>query len=333
MDVRPLDDQEALDRLIHRQPLNPFLQTWAWGQFQSAYGRRIWRLGAWEAGELAGAALVIEHQLVLGKTYLYCPRGPVATTAVVFGELLQAIKKLGLETGAMYVKADPGKYVFAVNPEEVSGFTPGSTLQPRQTLLIDTAKPLPELLAAMHQKTRYNIRLAEKRGVTVRWSIEDEDFRHFLILIRATYGRQGIRLHPDQYYQTLFSTLRSARMCELAVAEHHGTVLAANLVIWHGLTATYLHGGSAETRKDLMAPHLLQWRTIEQAHQRGGTNYDFWGIAPENQPQHKWSGVTRFKKGFGGHVEVFPTALNAVLQPSWYTAYRLAKRMRGGVDE
>lgn len=331
MDVRPLDDQTALDRLIRRQPLNPFLQTWAWGRFQSAYGRRIWRLGAWDASDLVGAALVIEHRLVLGKTYLYCPRGPLAATAVVFGELLQAIKKLGIETGAMYVKADPGKYAFSFG--QIPGFAPGSALQPGQTLLIDTVQPRSELLAAMHQKTRYNIRLAEKKGVTVRWSTNDEDFQTFLALIRQTYARQEIRLHPDEYYQMLFSTLRSARMCELAVAEYQGTVLAANLVIWHGLTVTYLHGGSAETRKDLMAPHLLQWRTIEQAHQRGCTSYDLWGIAPDNRSRHKWSGVTRFKKGFGGHVEVFPTALNAVLQPSWYTAYRLAKRMRGGVDE
>ena len=333
MDTRPLTDPAELDRLLATQPLNPFLQSWSWGDFQAAVGRKIWRLGAWEHNQLVGAALVIQHQLMLGQSYLYCPRGPLAQSMEALSSLLTAIKDLGQENGAMYVKADLGKYRFAINESKWPDFTAGTTLQPRQTLLIEVSKPPSELLSAMHQKTRYNIRLAEKRGVEVRWSTSDADFESFLELMHATYARQSIRLHSDEYYRTLFTTLKQNNLCDIGIAEYKNTILAANLMIWCHNTATYLHGGSAEVFKDVMAPHLLQWKTIERSHTQGMTEYDLWGIAPENQPQHKWSGVTRFKKGLGGRVEVFPSAVNAVLQPQWYLAYRFAKRIRGGVDE
>lgn len=91
LEIRPLEDQAALKKLLAGQPLQPFLQSWAWGDFQLAVGRRIWRLGAWQGSELVGAALVVEHQLVLGKNYLYCPRGPLATSAEVLQQLLEAL--------------------------------------------------------------------------------------------------------------------------------------------------------------------------------------------------------------------------------------------------
>lgn len=333
IEIRPLTEPEALQSVLRHQPLQPFLQSWSWGEFQAAVGRKIWRLGAWEGDQLVGAALAVEHALLMGKTYIYCPRGPLAESPDVFRELVQAMRKIGQETGAMYLKVDPGKTAFPIPVETIPGASEGTTLQPRQTLLIDVARSPAELLAAMHQKTRYNIRLAEKRGVGVRWSEEDQDFEKFIQLMHGTYSRQGIRLHSDAYYRLLFTTLREAKLCNLGLAEFEGTLVAANLNIWSEKTVTYLHGGSADVHKDVMAPHLLQWKTIELAHERGMTAYDLWGIAPENQPQHKWSGVTRFKKGLGGNVEVFPPAVNIVLQPSWYWAYRLAKRMRGGVDE
>jgi lipid II:glycine glycyltransferase (peptidoglycan interpeptide bridge formation enzyme) len=211
-------------------------------------------------------------------------------------------------------------------------FSVGTTLQPRVTQVLDLQPDLESVLAAMHQKTRYNIRLAEKKGVTVRWSTDDDDLDIFLQLITSTYTRQGIRLHPTAYYRAMWQHLKKVEMVELGIAEIAGRPLAANMVIWHDQTATYLHGGSSDQEKHLMAPYLLQWSTMQRAFTRGVTMYDFWGIAPNDNPTHQWAGVTRFKKGFGGRVVTFPPALNAILQPAWYQAYRLAKRMRGGVD-
>ncbi|MBI5467275.1 MAG: peptidoglycan bridge formation glycyltransferase FemA/FemB family protein [Candidatus Kerfeldbacteria bacterium] len=332
--IRPVTDQRELEPLIAQQPLQPYLQSWAWGEFQSSLGRRIWRLGDDEQGKLQGAALVIEHQLMLGRSYFYCPHGPVTNSLESLRRLYGAIFDLAKQEGAMHVKIDPPQYPFSYGVEDFPRpFSPGTTLQPRTTLVIDCQLSETELQAAMHPKTRYNIRLAEKKGVTVRWSTGDADYQTFMQLQRATAARQGIRLHPDTYYQRMFAALRNANMVSLAIAEHDGQALAINEIIWHGQTATYIHGGSTTELKELMAPHLLQWQIILEAKRRGIHRYDLRGIAPEHQPNHKLAGVTRFKRGFGGSVVVFPSAANGVVNQSWYAAYRLAKRLRGGVDE
>lgn len=333
IEIRPLSSPAGLQELLATQVLQPFLQSWAWGEFQASIGRKIWRLGAYDGEQLVGAALVIEHQLLLGKTYLYCPRGPIAATRPVVDVLLPAIHELGQKEGAMYVKIDLGLFTFPFDPADwASRYSVGTPLQPATTQVLDLMPGAEALLETMHQKTRYNIRLAEKKGVQIRWSEADDDFPIFLDLITRTYSRQGIRLHPAGYYRELWTHLRNAGQAALAIAEWQGRPLAANLILWHGTTATYLHGGSSDTEKNIMAPYLLQWRTIEEAIRRGMKEYDFWGVAPNDDANHKWAGVTRFKKGFGGRVVTFPPALNSILQPQWYQAYRWAKRFRGGVD-
>ncbi len=334
MDIRPLEDAAQLAALLTAQPLSPFLQSWAWGDFQNALGRRIWRLGAYDGNNLVGAALVIEHQLILGRSYVYCPRGPLSTSPEVFSQLVKAIEALGRKQQAMYVKIDPGMYPWPWSELSLPvGSQPGTTLQPRQTRLIDTDQPLDKLLAACHQKTRYNIRLAEKKRVAVRWSRQAADIDTFLRLMHETYSRQGIRLHADSYYRQQFDILGQADMAEIVLAEYDGQAVVANMIVWHGKTATYLHGGSSDDHKEVMAPHLVQWRTIERCHERGVLTYDLWGVSPTDQENHRWQGVSRFKRGFPGRDVEFPAAINLILQPQWYQTYRWAKRLRGGVDE
>ncbi len=331
--VRPIADGQELAELINRQPLQPFLQSWAWGKFQHILGRSIWRLGAFDGQRLVGSALIIRHQLLLGKTYLYCPRGPVADTPEIARIMFTAIQDLGKKERAMYVKTDPGIFHFADDVAQLAaGYTIGTSLQPQQTVVIDTAQSPEDLLAAMHPKTRYNIRLAEKKNVLVRWGTLPQDLETFLQLMHQTAERQGIRLHLDQYYRQLFTSMVETGMAEIVLGEYNGTVRAAHMIIWHGQTATYLHGGSDDTAKEAMAPYLLQWETIKKAHQGSFKEYDLWGVAPDDEPSHKWAGITRFKRGFSGRQIVFPPSLNMILQPQWYQAYRLAKRMRGGVD-
>lgn len=331
--IRPLEDAQAVTELVDRQPLQPFLQSWAWGEFQRALGRPIWRLGAFEGDQLVGTALVIQHELLLGKTYLYCPRGPLADTPEAARTLFHAIRELGKKENAMYVKIDPNLYHFGNEVRSLAnGYSVGTTMQPQQTQVLNTSIATDEILAAMHSKTRYNIRLAEKKQVTVRWSRTPEDLQQFLRLMHQTGERQGIRLHHDSYYQKLFSALSTNGAAELVLGEYAGAVRAAHMIIWHGQTATYLHGGSDDSTKEAMVPYLLQWETIQKAHQRGIKEYDLWGVAPDDATSHKWAGITRFKRGLGGRHIVFPSSLNAIIQPQWYQFYRLAKRMRGGVD-
>lgn len=330
IEIKPLTEPADLSYLLRTVPGQPFLQSWAWGEFQQAYGRRIWRLGAYDGASLVGAMTIIEHRLILGKTYLYVPRGPVATNPEVAADLWQAAKEKARAEGAIYVKIDPPIYGWAPKVTITTGYQPGRTLQEPDTLVLDLRPSPEELMAAMHHKTRYNIRLAERHGVKVRWSTTDDDYEQYLALQKEMAARQGIRPHPDRYYRVMFDVFRQAKMGELAVAELDGQPLAINLIVWHEQTAVFIHGGSTHDKKEMMAPYLVQWTAIGLAKERGMKEYDFRGIAPENQPDHKLAGVTRFKLGFGGRRVVFPPAQNAVINRPWWLAYRLARQLRGG---
>lgn len=331
VDIRTLDDQASLQDLILRQPLQPFLQSWAWGEFQRALGRPIWRLGAFVGDELVGSALVIQHELLLGKTYVYCPRGPLALTEEAWTALTAAITDLGRQQKAMYVKVDPTILPFG-SPLWEKSWTAGTALQPPKTVLINLGQSEEDLLAKMHSKTRYNIRLAERHEVHVSWSTDDAELEIFLTLLFRTYERQGIRAHSKGYYEKLFHTLRQAQMVSIVTARYQGQPLASNMIIWHGKTVTYLHGGSADDGKEHMAPHVLQWQTMLEAKHRGCLQYDLWGLSSTKVGRVDRGGVARFKQGFGGEELDFPEPKNLILDQSWYWAYRLAKRFRGFTD-
>ncbi len=331
MDIRPITSREELSALIRRIPHQPFLQSWAWGEFQERFGRRVWRFGAYDGTELVGAMTVIEHELMLGKTYVYVPRGPIGLRKDAVLALAQQALDHGRATHAMYVKIDPATHDFSDGTELFSGYEPGTTLQEPNTLVLDLRAEPEALLAGMHHKTRYNIRVAERHGVTVRWSNEDADFATYLALQKEMTVRHGIRPHSDRYYRLMFEVFRDAGQGALAMAELHGQVLASNFVLFHETTAVFNHGGSTHEHKEAMAPYVLQWQSILESRRRGMTAYDFRGIAPVDSPHHKLAGVTRFKLGFGGQRIVYPGAQNAVLDRPWWMIYRFAKRMRGAV--
>lgn len=332
MIVHPITNQEQLDQFIRGTHMPPYLQSWAWGEFQAQYGRRVWRLGVSEGDDLVGAATVVAHQLVLGRTYLYLPHGPVTESTEAARLLIDAIQHIGKKEGAMYIKIDPpfGAGHAAAVYEQLE---PGSALQPRHTRIIHLEASADELLARMHPKTRYNIRLAEKRGVTIRWGSHQDDFTVFMRLQQATATRQKIRLHPEHYYRLMYQVLRDTGMVAFGMAEYQGEVIASNEIVSYGPVDIFAHGGSADKHKEVMAPYLLQWMTMLRAKERQATVYDLRGIAPSDREDHKLSGVTRFKMGFGGQTVVYPESRNIILDRPWWHMYRMAKRMRGGVDE
>lgn len=299
-----------------------------WGEFQSAAGRRTTRLVISEGAAIRGVCLLVEHTTRLGKTYLLSPRGPLFDPAVPKSELAALWQSLldGIRTecshGVMFLKIEPN-----IAPPEGIGLARGTNVHPERTVFLDLRKSEDELLSSMHQKTRYNIRLAERKGVTVRFSRAAEDGEKFLELLQETAQRQGIGIFPLTYYRTMAQSLGQA--CEIALAEHEGIALAGAIHVRFGDAVTYLHGGSADAHHELMAPYLLHWRSALRAKNDGFGFYDFFGISPEGAVNHGWAGITRFKLGFGGMVKAYPGAYNLVYSRNWYMAYRFAKRIIG----
>lgn len=293
-----------------------FLQSPEWEQFQKSIGRKTWR---------AAGNLVIRHDLPLGFNYLYCSH-PVS----VGSEFLSETEKAAREEKSIFLKIDPTEK-FQI-PNSKFQILNTHSLQPRKTVILDLQKSEEEILRGMHEKTRYNIRLAEKRGVNVfiYTNGSPKDLPDvFLKLLEETARRDKFYLHERGYYEKLLAKESGNFKNELFFAEYQRKIVAAALVnFYRGPTsieaaATYLHGASSREHREVMAPHLLHWGITQEAKKRGFSKYDFWGIDDE-----RWPGLTRFKKGFGGQVVEYPQSLDVIYRPMWYKIYNFARKLR-----
>jgi lipid II:glycine glycyltransferase (peptidoglycan interpeptide bridge formation enzyme) len=309
------------------------MQSWEWGELARQSGNQIVRVGDIGNGEISAVATLIKKSLGWIGSYFYAPRGPIIKTAEksvqpdidhpgvpLLQNFFSYLKVLASQDRIIFFRfelADNEKM------EEFFGYRNDLVktldIQPSQTLLLNLSTSDNELLAAMHPKTRYNIRLAQKKGVTVRPATPAE-FSLFWDLAQTTARRDGFHLHPRDHYERLFTF---SDCIKLYVAEAAKKIIAANIVSFFGDTATYLHGASANISRDLMAPYALQWEVIKFARRSGYKFYDFYGIDDK-----KWPGVTRYKKGFGGEIKIYPGTHDLVLLPAHYRLYRALRWLR-----
>jgi len=346
-------NEELWDAFVQRHG-GGFLQSWGWSQFQEAAGRAVFRFridapaaeaGAEEHEDTLAQFLLVVHELPFGAKYAYIPRGPVIRRAAGFGDLdafVAALRSTLDRLGCTFARVEPpylqhGDAVSRADLED-RGFRYVRSVQPADTLIVDLDRSGEELLAAMHQKTRYNIRLAEKRGVTVREAAYGNahelrgDIDRFWRLLGETAVRDRFHTHAREYYEKMLDVLSPKKAGGLRVRLTFACLgdepIAACITAEYGDTVTYLHGASAAAHRAVMAPQLLHWKMLTGAKQRGFSKYDFWGIAPDDDPEHPWAGITRFKKGFGGRRESYLGAWELSIDPIWYTLYRFAKRFK-----
>jgi lipid II:glycine glycyltransferase (peptidoglycan interpeptide bridge formation enzyme) len=302
-----------------------FLQSWEWGEVLRAQGRDVQRIAQGLNGEGNRAQCSYEStKLTRSISSMYIPRGPIGLTASLESGLIEKLieTEKRSSTAPIFIRAEFSR----------DSKTPKSRLthdvQPSTTLITDLSQKEDDLLSAMHQKTRYNIRLAKKKEVEVS---KDGYVGIFIDLVNDTARRHGVRFSNKKHYKSILKVLdgnSDAPKAFLAQAKHGDDVLAMALCIDFGKTRTYLHGASSETKKNMMAPYLLHWELMNDAKESGLTSYDWWGIAPEESSDHKLAGVTRFKKGFGGKAVSFPKTQDFVLSPLYYSLYRLMKIFR-----
>lgn len=203
-------------------------------------------------------------------------------------------------------------------------------VQPREILMMPLEDSPEHLLAQMKPKTRYNIRLAEKKGITVRAIATDEEREQFLQLFAMTAKRKSISFHDQEYYRA-FMEFFTEQKGQTFVAVKDGRVLCGGMVVLFEETAYYVHGASSDEGRNLMAPHLLQWEQIQYARNNGCTQYDFGGVSQNIQLKGKdWGGITRFKKGFAPNTPplLFPGTYDIIFSPVRYFSYKLLARFK-----
>jgi lipid II:glycine glycyltransferase (peptidoglycan interpeptide bridge formation enzyme) len=298
-----------------------FLQSKQWRKFQESAGHRTFFV------ESEGfSASVIEHNLPIVGKYFYCPRGPVIKSQISnLKSKINSLIDLAKKENVGWIRIDPENedtlnsikksidYKIEKAPHD---------MQPKEIFVLDIIKPEEQLLAEMKSKTRYNIKLAQKSGVAIRITNNIEEF---LKLTKEMATRQGIGTHPDGYYRKMFENLPE-NMLKLYVAEYEGKIIAANLMLYFGDTATYLHGASSNENRNVMAPYLLQWQAILDAKKAGYKFYDFGGIKTLNiQTSNDWAGITKFKLGFSPNTQPleFPGSYDIVINNGKYLGYKL----------
>ncbi len=270
--------------------MKSFMQSKEWEEFQKAYGRRVWRIEN---------QLVIKYNLPLGKGYL-CSFRP-ELNGDNLKSFLNQCRDIAKSENCIFLHSEPQNELGIRNYE--LGIGKSNCLQPRQTLILDISRSEDEILEQMHQKTRYNIRLAEKKGVKIRISDNPKDIDIFWRLAEKTAKRSGFHFHIKKYYQKMMEVLgQKHKILDLIIAykemqnskfppirragkiqngnEKSEILLAAIIVFYNDQRAIYLHGASNNQYRNLMAPHLAQWIAIKQAKKRRCTEYDFWGVSP-----------------------------------------------------
>ena len=212
------------------------------------------------------------------------------------------------------------------------GCRKGRPLFTKNTFQLNLGKTEEKLMGKMHSKTRYNIRLAERKGVKVAVDNSDSSFEWFLkLLFEQTVTRQGFYAHTPDYFKNLWKNLKPTGMAHLLRAYVDDKTLAVFMVFLHNNKIYYPYGASTRELKELMAPNLLMWEVIKFGKKNGAKILDMWG-AMGHKPNKKdpWYGFHRFKEGYGGNLVEFLGTYDLVLNPLMYHLYRVADNVRWG---
>jgi peptidoglycan pentaglycine glycine transferase (the first glycine) len=325
MEIKTITNQNEWNGWLKDQSQCSFTQSWNWGEVLQSEGKKIERLQFIEDNKICGSAQLVYNK-ALGFEYFFCPKGPVVKTGFV--EVFKALEKYGKEKGISFLRFEP----YNKNGIEDKGaYKKTIDINPRATTIIELRQTEEELLEKMHSKTRYNVRLAEKKNIIIS---EDKNFDDFWRLINETKKRDSFRLHEKKHYEEI---LKSPGVIQLT-AKVEGKAIAVAVLISFGNTTTYLFGASDYEHRHLMAPYLLQWQAIKIAKNAGNYFYDFFGIAPhkhgfsgtdyEYDEKHQYAGVTRFKLGFGGEIVEQPGTYDLIVSEGKYKVYEALRRLR-----
>jgi len=311
-------DQASWNALVeqHTPPFGAFLQSWEWGEFQMALGFEVIRIQEEVKGKLV-LAQAVQFPLPFKSSYWHVPKGPLGDVQPKVA--IDFLKKT--LPGGAFLKLEP-----VAKPR---GGNRAKDRQPAVTTIVDLTQSEAQIAEGMKAKTRYNIRLAEKKGVTSR-IVGMEHFDDLVRLMQQTAERDGFSLHEVDRYKKMLEMLRT-KGCEafMAMAFFEDRPLAANIMIDAFGTRTYLHGASSNLYRNVMAPYALHDFLMKDARAKGLKAYDFWGIAPpEAGEEHPWAGISRFKTGFGGTTVRMPGTFDISKNVVMYSLYRFAKKVR-----
>jgi lipid II:glycine glycyltransferase (peptidoglycan interpeptide bridge formation enzyme) len=317
-------NSENWQAFLQQQENVHILQTAGWGLLKSKFG--------WEAHAFIrdnSGAQVLLRKLPLGYHIGYIPFGPIGIPSE---ELLLEIREFCKSKKCVFLKIEPDIWQESFPGSEYEAIfaklQKSKSIQPPNTILISLDGEAEEWLNRMKQKTRYNVRLAAKKGVVIEESNSIDTFHELML---ETGERDAFGVHSKNYYQTAFDLFKTTDSCKLFIASYEGKPLAGIMVFISGDRAWYFYGASNNVERNRMPTYLIQWEAMQYCANRGCRTYDLWGIPDESEDflEEKfmdrsdglWS-VYRFKRGFGGKIKRLIGAWDDVYHPLLYKLYQ-----------
>ncbi|MGD0152792.1 MAG: peptidoglycan bridge formation glycyltransferase FemA/FemB family protein [Thermacetogeniaceae bacterium] len=331
-------DKNLFNDFINSSPKPHFLQSYEWGELKSSTGWEPLRLLVWRDDRPVAAISLLKRPLPLyrhlRRSIIYAPRGPIISeNCDQPGEAFfwDAVKSLARRQGAIFIKIDPDIPTDPVAAAECyrqrladTGFRPSGSqsgfggVQPRYVFRLNITPTEQELLAAMESKTRYNIHLAERKGVSVRLAQNTTDLKTFYDILTETATRDQFLVRSFSYFERMWDLFVTRGAARIFLADHQGQAIAGTLAFHCGDRVWYLYGASSNRLRNVMPNHLLQWTMIRWAKELGCRLYDFRGVPGSADQDDHLSGLYRFKKGFAATFTEFIGEYDLVLSPSWY---------------
>lgn len=316
------------DFLKHHDPSN-LLQDFTWGEAKSFMDSKVKRYVLMDNQQIRSVAQVFFTTNFLGYKVAMLPRGPVSLVReeeAFFMKHLTNLIRSNQAISFLWEPADKKKLSDTISLKENAffqneiaqelSFVKTLPHQPEATSVVEVQKSDENLLGCFKSKTRYNIRLAQKKGVKIDMITDKTALDLFMPLIEETQKRQGITLYDRNYFETLYKAFGAQKRIAFLFARHQGQVLAGVLLIEQGPRCIYLYGGTTSHKRELMANYSLHFAAMKFAREIGLKEYDFWGIALDgSENKDKWQGITRFKLGFQGEIYQYAPAYTRTFSP------------------
>lgn len=322
MDLRVISqtDKNQYDKLVTH-----VIQSWEWGEFRQSLGLPLLRYGLYKNNKLYKAFQLTLHQIPFTKQYVgYLPKGPIPDK-----ELADALTKIGRDNNCAFIKVEPDIEVKTEPFSTFPTFLPSpKPLFTKYNFIIDLTLSEEELLKNMHPKTRYNIRLAEKKGVKVEERTDDKAFAIFLKLYFETTNRQGYLGHNPSYHKKVWESFKKNNQARILIATYKNKPLTAWLLLNFKDTLYYPYGGSTTLYKEVMSNNLVAWEAIKLGKKLKLKRFDMWGaLGPNPDTKDPWIGFHRFKQGYGGKLVEYIGTFDLVFDRSLYWTFTIVDRL------
>jgi len=330
-------DKQAYTEFLEKHDRCNFQQSLEWAKVKGNWKNEI-VLAEDENGNIIGSISILIRKIPIFGHLMYSSRGPVCDIhdKAVLEQLTEGAKQIAKKYKAFVfkiepdIKSDDEKFRNIITElgydikDDAKNFR--EEIQPRYVFRLDLkGKTEEEILAAFHQKTRYNIRVATKKGVVVKEGTR-EDLKDFHNIMITTGQRDGFIIRSLSYFEKMYDELVPTNHMKLLMAYHEGKAIAGIIPIMYGNKTWYLYGASSNEHRNLMPNYLLQWTMIQEAISKGNDMYDFRGVSgvvDENHPQY---GLYRFKKGFGAEFTEFIGEVYIDFKPLWYKLYKFSEK-------